>query len=111
IVLCTLIRTLLMNIPVGSILLELLLCGTAGVCICIAARGGVGWGDVLLGVLVAAAHGRQTALYALLLAAPTAAVCAGFLLLCGRIDRKSPLPWAPFYLGTAAGIMWLCPGY
>ncbi|AFG37898.1 prepilin peptidase [Spirochaeta africana] len=72
-----------------------------------AAQGGLGFGDILLALMVTAHAGLKNAFTALWIAVPAAAAVALLLLALGCIDRRTPLPWAPFYLAGSCFVM-LC---
>lgn len=70
----------------------------------VAARGGVGPGDVKLASVLGGALGASTGLTALALAFITGGIVAAVALAIGRARRGSAFPFAPF-LALAAGLV------
>lgn len=73
----------------------------------LAARGGMGFGDVKLGALVGLMVGTPLVLVAVPLAFIAGGAVAGLLLATGRKSLKSPIPSATFLAGaTVAAMLW-----
>ncbi len=75
--------------------------------IAVLSRGGMGGGDVKVGLVMGLFLGWQEVLLALFLAVLAGAVAGLLLVLLGRRGRRDPLPFAPFLaLGTMSTIWW-----
>lgn len=72
-------------------------------------RGGIGFGDVKLAVLIGAALGLPIAYQALLYGVAAAAAVMAIMLVAGVVSRRQPVPYAPF-LSLAAIVMVLLQG-
>jgi len=85
----------------GGIGLALLLIPT------IITRGGMGWGDVKLAVLIGLATGFPLVFIALLIAVVSGGVIGGSLLLMRVKKRKDSIPFGPFLcLGAMVTLLW-----
>lgn len=75
--------------------------------IAIAARGGMGFGDVKLAALIGMMTGFPVVIVALFIGIVGGGAVAGLLLLTKRRGRKDPMPFGPFLcLGGIAALLW-----
>ena len=84
------------------------LCGVLFYCLYIAARGGLGGGDVKLAAGLGLWLGWEAAIVAVWMAFLLGGVAAAFLFLTGRKSRQDGIPFGPFlavggYVGCLAG--------
>lgn len=84
------------------------LCGVLFYCLYIAARGGLGGGDVKLALAIGVWLGWQAAIIAVWTAFVLGGIAAAILLLTGRRGRWEGIPFGPFlsvggYIGFLAG--------
>jgi prepilin signal peptidase PulO-like enzyme (type II secretory pathway) len=93
----------------GDAALAALLGGAFFFLLVLVTRGGIGLGDAKLAVLIGAALGLPLAYQALVYGVIAAAVVMGVLLVAGVVNRRQPVPYAPF-LSTAAIVMVLLQG-
>ena len=95
-------------VPVTDAVIGGTLCGVLFYCLHIAARGGLGGGDVKLAVGLGLWLGWKAAAVALWFAFLLGGAAAAILLLTGRRRRQDGIPFGPFlalggYIGFAAG--------
>jgi prepilin signal peptidase PulO-like enzyme (type II secretory pathway) len=75
--------------------------------IAVAARGGMGFGDVKLAALIGLMAGFPIVIAALFIGIIGGGLVAGVLLLTKRRGRKDPMPFGPFLcLGGIAALLW-----
>lgn len=73
----------------------------------VAARGGMGLGDVKLAALVGLVNGPMGSVVALAVAVVSGGVVAGLLLASGRKGRKDAIPFGPFLsVGAVVALFW-----
>ena len=94
--------------PVEDALIGGTLCGVLFYCLYIAARGGLGGGDVKLAAGLGLWLGWEAAIVAVWTAFLLGGAAAAFLLLTGRKSRHDGIPFGPFlavggYVGCLAG--------
>lgn len=95
------------NVPWQSALLGAVLGGGLLLLIAVVSRGGMGGGDVKLGVILGLFLGWQELLVALFLAVFTGALVGLLLVLLGKKGRRDAIPFAPFLaLGTFGALFW-----
>jgi len=94
---------------IGDAVLAALLGGGVFFLLALITRGGIGFGDVKLAVLIGAVLGLPIAYQALIYGIVAAAVVMGLLLVAGVVGRRQPVPYAPF-LSLAAIVMLLAQG-
>ena len=93
----------------GEALLAALLGGGFFSLLVLITRGGIGLGDAKLAVLIGAALGLPVAYQALIYGVIAAALVMGLMLVTGVVNRRQPVPYAPF-LSLAAIVMVLVQG-
>jgi prepilin signal peptidase PulO-like enzyme (type II secretory pathway) len=93
----------------GDAALAALLGGGIFFLLAVVTRGGIGFGDVKLAVLIGAALGLPIAYQALVYGVLAAAAVMALLLVAGVVNRRQPVPYAPF-LSLAAIVVLLVQG-
>jgi len=101
----------LLFLPLGEISWQAALPGAAlggGLLLLIAAasRGGMGGGDVKLGLVLGLFLGWQQVLVALFLAVLAGAMLGLMLIAAGRKGRRDAIPFAPFLTAGTLGALW-----
>lgn len=93
----------------GEFLIQGLICSTIMIFFFALSRGKMGMGDAKLSLSIGGTLGLQSWLYSLTAASFSALLAALLLIRFRKMDRKSPIPFAPFLAFGGILFYWISP--